>query len=442
MTLDAPTIAARLDQEDRLVSADDPFLALNARAGGSVGATLATPQLATIVRLARRLAIPVTRPLTIADAEADVDCWVRARPDADGVALTLAEIRERVPVTRRMASGSVSPPAGAHWIWESDAGLRLHRIDPEAAARHGIDPTTALAQPLTRTFTLEADDDGAMPLLEAIADRSDFDGQRARLPDGTRVRLAANALRDATGAVLGLIGGVMPDGAGAESSPEGIGFHVRLEEALRRPLDRIVAEADAMNAEVDGPLAAHYVDYAADIASAGRHLLALVDDLADLNAIERPDFHVEADEIDLADLARRAAGLLSVRAADSGVTIERPTPDEHLPATGEFRRTLQILVNLVTNAVRYSPQGRAVTLSTEREGDAAIVRVADRGKGIAAVDQARIFDKFERVDPSEPGGSGLGLYIARRLARAMAGDLTVESAPGEGARFTLTLPAR
>ena len=67
--------------------------------------------------------------------------------------------------------------------------------------------------------------------------------------------------------------------------------------------------------------------------------------------------------------------------------------------------------------------------------------VADQGKGIAVEDQARIFGKFERVDASEPGGNGLGLYIARRLARAMGGDLTVESAPGEGARFTLTLPA-
>ena len=62
-------------------------------------------------------------------------------------------------------------------------------------------------------------------------------------------------------------------------------------------------------------------------------------------------------------------------------------------------------------------------------------------KGVAPEDQVRIFEKFERVDPSEAGGNGLGLYIARRLARAMQGDLTVESAPGEGARFVLTLPA-
>jgi signal transduction histidine kinase len=74
-------------------------------------------------------------------------------------------------------------------------------------------------------------------------------------------------------------------------------------------------------------------------------------------------------------------------------------------------------------------------------GETATITVADLGKGIAPEDQARIFDKFERVDQTEAGGTGLGLYIARRLARAMGGDLIVDSAPGQGARFTLRLPA-
>jgi signal transduction histidine kinase len=83
-----------------------------------------------------------------------------------------------------------------------------------------------------------------------------------------------------------------------------------------------------------------------------------------------------------------------------------------------------------------------VWIRTDREGDLAALVIADQGKGISAEDQIRIFEKFERVDPSEPGGSGLGLYIARRLARAMAGEIAVDSAPGQGARFTFTLPLR
>jgi signal transduction histidine kinase len=109
---------------------------------------------------------------------------------------------------------------------------------------------------------------------------------------------------------------------------------------------------------------------------------------------------------------------------------------------GDFTRALQVLMNLITNAIRYSPEGGQVWIRLEREDDLAAVIVADQGKGIAPEDQERIFGKFERVDPTEPGGTGLGLYIARRLARAMGGDIAVDSGPGQGARFTFTLPAK
>jgi signal transduction histidine kinase len=219
-------------------------------------------------------------------------------------------------------------------------------------------------------------------------------------------------------------------------------FGARLDRALRSPLGRIIANADSIHSQTDGPIRKDYADYAADIASAGRHLLGLVDDLVDLQAVERPDFSPASEPIDLADVARRAAGLLNVRASERNVRIDIPQDVDTAPATGEFKRVLQILVNLIGNAVRYSPDGGMVWIRTGLEDGQAVVIVADQGKGIAADDQARIFEKFERVDPTEPGGSGLGLYIAQRLARAMGGDLVVDSAPGQGARFVLGLPAR
>ena len=239
----------------------------------------------------------------------------------------------------------------------------------------------------------------------------------------------------------------MPDGppandAAGPSPHDRSAFGERLDQALRAPLAHIIDNAERLRAQPDGPLRRDYAGYAADIASAGRHLLALVDDLVDLQAIERPDFRPEAEPIDLADIARRAAGLLAVRAADRNVRIDGPGEDEALPATGDFTRALQIMMNLITNAIRYTPEGGQVWLRPEREGDLAAIVVADQGKGIAEADQERIFDRFERVDPTEPGGTGLGLYIARRLARFMGGDIAVDSAPGQGARFTFTLPLR
>ena len=111
-----------------------------------------------------------------------------------------------------------------------------------------------------------------------------------------------------------------------------------------------------------------------------------------------------------------------------------------MPAKGEERAVIQILVNLIGNAIRHSPQGGVIAIGFARTSVAASVSVRDQGAGIAAADHQRIFERFEQAQPSE-GGTGLGLAISRRLAQSMGGDVTLESAPGEGALFTLTLPA-
>jgi signal transduction histidine kinase len=209
---------------------------------------------------------------------------------------------------------------------------------------------------------------------------------------------------------------------------------------LRQPIARIIANAETIRSRLAGPLADEYSNYAADIAAAGQHLLALIDDLADLEVVEADDFTTAADRIDLGDVVRRAAGILGVRAQERGIAIDTPGASDVLLAIGEFRRVLQILLNLIGNAINYSPEGSRVSVTLEREGDRALVHVTDQGEGLAPGQQAAVFEKFERLGRSGDGGSGLGLYISRRLARAMDGDLSVTSNPGEGARFTLALP--
>jgi signal transduction histidine kinase len=102
---------------------------------------------------------------------------------------------------------------------------------------------------------------------------------------------------------------------------------------------------------------------------------------------------------------------------------------------------LQILLNLVGNAISYSPDGSTVRVEVAREAGRARAIVSDEGPGIPTEKLESVFDKFERLGRGGDGGSGLGLYISRRLARAMGGDLTASSTLGEGARFTLELPA-
>lgn len=441
---DVPVSHAMIDAEGRLVAADPALMALNEQAGGAIGLALAVPQLATVARLARRLGILVSRGVIVADQDSDLDLWVRAQPEGEGVRMAVSGWRELRP-----RPVSVQAPAALaqsdDLAWETDAGLRLTFVSIDAGRRLGIDALSLLGQPLTALFTLDAVGDGALPILEAVARQRPLADQRARLRGGdVRLSLTADVRRDAAGGFAGLSGVARID-AEAETAPVATppispAFTQGLDKALRSPLARIIAHADTIHAEAEGPVQRDYVDYASDIANAGRHLLGLVDDLVDLQAVERPDFALTPESIDLADVARRAAGLLSVKAGNAGVAIARPLPDLRVPAQGDFRRALQIMVNLIGNAVRYSPEGGVVSVTATVTGGMAEAVVADQGKGIAAEDQARIFEKFERVDPSEAGGNGLGLYIARRLARAMGGDLTVESASGDGARFTFTLP--
>jgi PAS domain-containing protein len=454
-----PVAMGHVDSDGRLTEAEGRLAELNLRAGGSLGAPLAVPQIATLARLAQRLGISISRNVIAADGEDDLELWVRADPKDGGVRLQVSGWRPR-PVWRAAASEPERDGdffrSAADWLWETDASLRITFLSIEAGARYGFDSSAMLGQPLTRLFALEEDETGALPILSAVAAQARFDGQKAELRGtGRMVRLDATPRTDPGGRFAGFVGGAhMLDGAPVAAPkvdaplpsapfagfPDSFGQ--RLDRALRGPLGKIIANADSISAQTEGPIKPDYAGYATDIASAGRHLLGLVDDLVNLQTIERDDFHTRVEPIDLAEVARQAAGLLAVRAAQAEVRIDRPPTDESLPCTGEFRRALQVLVNLIGNAVRYSPPGAMVWIRLEREGDRACVIVADQGKGIAAEDQDKIFEKFGRVDPSEPGGSGLGLYIARRLARAMGGDLTVDSAPGMGARFVFTLPWR
>ena len=455
---DRAPVVGRVDGDGRLVAADPALAALQAQAGGEQGGVLAVPQIAALARLARRLGITISRAAIAADGDHDLDLWVRAEPEGDEVALAITGWADRparaaAPAPREEREADFLR-AAADWMWETDDALRLTALSPGAAAAIGRNPAELVGKQLTRLFRLREGQDGALPILTALAEHKAFDNQPAELRGGRKGRysLSAVPLIDGMGRFVGFRGAALavraqPDGAPANDAapgPErdGSAFGERLDQALRAPLAHIIDNAERLRAQPEGPLRRDYAGYAADIAAAGRHLLALVDDLVDLQAIERPGFHPEAEAVDLADIARRAAGLLAVRAADGEVRIDGPGAAESLPATGDFTRALQIMMNLITNAIRYTPAGGQVWIRTEREGDLACVIVADQGKGIGAHDQDRIFEKFERVDPSEPGGTGLGLYIARRLARAMGGDVGVDSAPGQGARFTFTLPLR
>lgn len=434
---DSKPIVGRVDESGRLAAADPELERLQVEAGSRVGASLAIPQLAAIARVAQRLKIPVSRRAIAAGREQDVDMWVRAVPDGDGVALTIEQWSARPPSAPRLsATASIAHEQleAQPLRWSVDEHLRLLDISPELAELLSSDPADAVGQPLTRMVRLEEDESGSMPLLEALASRGGFSGQRVRSREGDReLVLAGEPTPAPDGGFSGFEGTASLPGNCEARAEAVVPVDSAIHSALRSPLDSIVRSAQDMIEQSDAPVRAEYASYAADIASAARHLLSVVRSLGDQGESS------PSGSVDLVKLASETVALVESAASEREIVVA-VQPASTVAARGEARSVTQILVNLVGNAVRYSPPGTAVTISFRRSGQSVLVHVADEGPGIDPADRERIFEPFQKGS-AEGDGSGLGLAIARRLARAMGGDVRLESASASGSRFTLELPA-
>lgn len=441
------------DRDGRLLSADEPLAGLQLRCGGDLPGTIAIPALLETVRKARRFGLKLARPVSAQDGTETVTAWIEVEPGAEPdapCAITVrswrttplppedpdAAIRRRTEIDRTLAELTARLDARQGMLAvESDAPDLAALV---AAMRAGV------GHPWTEFVKIEGDGH-KQPMHWRL-----LDGAELRIEGSDRRWKAALVPVEAPGEEpvgfelylvpeVPLAPAQRPAGTGVLGGSRLVGTD--LVPVLRQPIARIIATAETIRTRLAGPLDDAYSAYAADISSAGQHLLALIDDMADLEVVEAAGFTITPDPIDLADVARRAAGILGVRARERGIEIDAPRDGETLPAVAEFRRVLQVLLNLLGNAVRYTPAHSKVWIRLEREGQRARVIVADQGEGLTPAQQARVFEKFERLGRSGDGGSGLGLYISRRLARAMGGDLTVESAPGQGARFILEVPA-
>lgn len=175
-----------------------------------------------------------------------------------------------------------------------------------------------------------------------------------------------------------------------------------------------------------------------------RRMRRLVDDLQTLSHVEAGQVSLRLADVDLEAVARRVVGQLRPQATTSCLEVEVAPGSAPLLVRADPDRVAQILLNLVGNAVRYTPEGGCITVRLEAAQDAARAAVIDTGVGIAPADLPLIFERFYRVDRSRArssGGSGIGLTIARHLAWAMGGELDAASdGPGRGSTFTLTLP--
>jgi len=219
-------------------------------------------------------------------------------------------------------------------------------------------------------------------------------------------------------------------------------FLANMSHEIRTPLNAILGFAQVL--ERDPTLAAGQQESLATIRRSGEHLLTLINDILDMAKIDAGRMVCQAVAFDLGGLITETAAFFRKRAHDSGLTLSVETPAPLGMVMGDATRLRQVLINLVSNAIKFTPAGR-VTLRVEAQmGDRLRFSVSDTGIGIAAPDLGQLFEAFSQTASGlqVQGGTGLGLALSRQFVRLMGGELSASSALGQGScfAFVLTLP--
>jgi PAS domain S-box-containing protein len=259
-----------------------------------------------------------------------------------------------------------------------------------------------------------------------------FRGFRGAGSEVTAVMRAARELREAK------------EAAEAASTAKSE-FLATMSHELRTPLNAVIGFSEIMHKEVLGPVGvAAYRDYAGDILHSGQHLLAMINDILDFAKIDAGQMRLIEAETDLLDIARRAARAIEPQATAAGIAVALTAEEPALPVWGDERRLRQVLLNLVSNAVKFTPEGGKVAIELGRTAaDEARIVVRDTGIGIASEDLPRVVEPFRQVDSGHARrheGTGLGLAICERLVRLHGGTLRLESQLGAGTVVTIILP--
>ena len=208
---------------------------------------------------------------------------------------------------------------------------------------------------------------------------------------------------------------------------------------IRNPLNAILAFGQLLELEELSDSQRHSVE---QILAGGRHLLGLVEDLLDLSRVAAGNLELSERPVDARDEVARAVALCAPLAAEQSLTL-RVEGGGEVWALADPRRLKQVLLNLISNAIKYNRPGGSVTLRAVYRDDCVRIDVTDTGVGMTAQELARLFTPFERLGAPRRGveGNGLGLAVSKALTEAMGGSIEVVSSLGLGTAFSLRLPA-
>ncbi len=218
-------------------------------------------------------------------------------------------------------------------------------------------------------------------------------------------------------------------------------FLAEMSHELRTPLNAVVGFSDVMRTKLFGPLPDRYAEYAELIHQSGEHLTALIDDVLDLSKIDADRYELRRELLDAREPAEAALRLMRPQAERKGVALRADLPSGPLTADADARALKQIALNLLSNALKFTPPGGEVNLSVRASAGALELAVSDTGPGISPEDLRRLGAPYAQAEAGRDAkGTGLGLSLVKALAGLHGGELLLESRLGEGTAATVRLP--
>jgi signal transduction histidine kinase len=213
---------------------------------------------------------------------------------------------------------------------------------------------------------------------------------------------------------------------------------------LRTPLNAIAGYAEILAVGVTGPLNEKQAEAVSRIQRSQEHLLSLIDDVLTFARIEAGTSQLHPRPVSVVDAFEGLEPLVQPELLRKHIVLERGVFDTSIQVHADPNKLRQVLLNIVGNAIKFTPPGGSIMLGASRDTDTVVMTVTDTGIGVPADKLAQVFEPFFQVDTGttrEYSGVGLGLAIARDLARAMGGEIRFDSAVGQGSVVTVVLPA-
>ena len=221
-------------------------------------------------------------------------------------------------------------------------------------------------------------------------------------------------------------------------------FLANMSHELRTPLNAIIGFSEVLVERMFGELNEKQEEYLKDIMDSGRHLLSLINDILDLSKIEAGRMELELSDFDLPEAIANALALVRERAIRRGITLDRVVDERLGDIRADERKVKQVLLNLLSNALKFTPEGGRIDVRAGVAEEMAEISVTDTGVGIAPEDQDAIFEEFRQVGSADKKaeGTGLGLALSRKFIELHGGRIWVRSQVGVGSTFTFTLPQK